>query len=234
MNQDDYDRLMKLMRQAIEEQRPDCIKPYMLPVWNQPFFYKIDKARVLTLSYNPTDGGAKNNYPYDYYQYKKNGFLPTDRILEILYTFKKESKWRKAYDNIFGYLGYREEEIAHMDVSFFPYSKLEYYKDHEYCDKTYKYLLDVIRILDEQKQLDYIFIDGARNKDILYKIIGEDGLLISKTYLPVNNSGHRYELSMYLYNKRICVIYFGCFLYGATCPSDDKVLDIAKYIKNEL
>ena len=221
-----------LMKEAIEYKRLPQIQRVCLPVWNQPFFYKIDKAKVITLSYNPTDKGARTNYPYYVRQYTQNGYLDTNTILDILYNFKKEEYWRKNYDLIFNIIGIDEEEIAHMDVSFFPYKTLNDYKNLEYLDDTKQFLLKTVDLLSNQ--LKYIFIDGARNRDILYKIINKDYSLIDRTQLPVNNSGHYHDLLIYKHNiKDLYVIYFGCFLYGSTCPSSEKMKSLAYYIKEK-
>lgn len=220
----------QLMREAIEYDRPEIIKPVLLPIWNQPFFYKLDNAKVLTLSYNPTDKGAKTNYPYYVTEYKKNGELETDTILDILYNFKKEDYWRKYYDEIFGILGFNENEIAHMDVSFFPYKTLEDYKQYEFLDDTYKYLLKTIALLDGQ--LKYIFVDGAKNRNIVGKIIRNEFDLINETALSVNKNNKKYVLSIYKHKvKDLYTIYYGCFLYGSTCPSKTQVDIIAQHIK---
>lgn len=50
-----YNELHKLMIKAIEEKRDEKIVAACLDIWNQPFFYKIDKAKALTISYAPTD-----------------------------------------------------------------------------------------------------------------------------------------------------------------------------------
>ncbi|MDE5602082.1 MAG: hypothetical protein K2J16_06255, partial [Clostridia bacterium] len=63
-------KIKELMMQAIEYPRPAQIEQFCLPIWNQPFFYKIDKAQALTISYNPTDNGAKTNYPEQVKRYK--------------------------------------------------------------------------------------------------------------------------------------------------------------------
>ncbi len=220
----------KLMREAIEYPRPAQLSDLWLPVWNQPFFFKIDKARMLTLSYNPTDKGASTNYPWYVEEYKKKGYLETDKILDILYNYKKEIYWRKNFDLIGNVLGIKNVEIAHMDVSFFPYNSFSAYKGNEYLDDTYKFLLKVIEILDDQ--LNYILVDGARNESIIYKIMKNNYKCIDQCFMPINGGKTKYELSIYKHNdKNLYVVYYGCFLYGTTCPAKEKVEAIAKPIK---
>ena len=40
----DKNVIKELMMKAIEEPRPKEVVPYCSPIWNQPFFYQIDKA----------------------------------------------------------------------------------------------------------------------------------------------------------------------------------------------
>lgn len=226
------EKIKQLMIDAIKYPRPEIIKPLLLPVWNQPFFYKIDQAQALTISYNPTDKGAKTNYPQMIEEYKKNGTIEADRIYNTLYNFKKEEYWRRNYDIIFSELGIDVDNIAHMDVSFFPYSTLDLCKKYSRFDDSKKYLLKCIDILKDQ--LKFIFVDGKRNRDIIY-LLCKDYKLYKSTELPVNGSKREYELLIFKHNTFDCyLIYYGCFLYGATTPKKECVLDIARYIKNAI
>lgn len=226
------EKVKQLMFDAIEHPRPEIIKPYLLSVWNQPFFYKIDQAQALTVSYNPTDKGARTNYPEMIEEYKRNGRIETDRIYNTLYNFKKEEYWRRNYDIIFSELGINIDNIAHMDVSFFPYSTLDLCKEYSPVDDTKKYLLSCIDILKEQ--LKYIFVDGKRNRDIIY-LLCKDYKLYKATKMPVNGSNREYELLIFKHNNlNTYLIYYGCFLYGATTPKKECVLEIARYIRDSI
>lgn len=226
------EKIKQLMLEAIEYPRPEAIKPHLLPVWNQPFFYKIDQAQALTISYNPTDKGAKTNYPHLIEEYKNNGYIEPNMIYDTLYNFKKEEYWRKNYDIIFNELGIDLSNIAHMDVSFFPYSTLDLCKTYSFLDHSKKYLLDCIDLLKEQ--LKFILIDGKRNKEILY-LLCNDYTLHCSTKLPVNSSNRTFELSIFKHKTHnTYLIYYGCFLYGATTPKKECVLDIARFIKDNI
>lgn len=229
MNQEIKD----LMIQAIEEQRPNEILPYLLPIWNQPFFYKIDKAKALTISYNPTDKGARLNYPNLLKRYNSGENLTSEEIFNTLYTFEKENYWRKNYDLIFGTLGIdTNNEISHMDVSFFPYKTLQNCLEYSYIDSTKKYLLKTIDLLGEQ--LKYIFVDGAKNKGILNFLIS-DFNLYKKLKARKNKSPKKFDLLIYKHKSRnLFLIYYGCFLYGSTCPSKECVKNIARLIKESV
>lgn len=139
------EQIEKLMLDAIEEKRPNKILPLCREVWNQPFFYKIDKAKAITISYNPTDKGAKTNYLRELEEYK-NGTLKSNEILKILYNFKEEPHWRKNYNLIFEKLGVDCFEIAHMDMSCFPYDKDSYRKKCKDFDHSYKYPLRALEL----------------------------------------------------------------------------------------
>ena len=225
------EKIKELMLKAIEHPRPEIIQRYMLPVWNQPFFYKIDMARALTISYNPTDKGARTNYPHLVEEYKRNGSIGTERVYDLLYNFKKEEYWRRRYDLIFAQMDIDSEEIAHMDASFFPYESLDLCRAYAMIDDSKQYLTDCIELLGEQ--LEYIFIDGKKNKDILL-LLCRDYDLIDVTSMPVNSKKTEYELLIYKHKQRnTFLIYYGCQLYGATSPSDECVLRIAKYIEEK-
>lgn len=115
------EELKELMVKAIKEERPIEIRHLCREVWNQPFFFKIDKAKVITISYAPTDKGAATNYLSIYDKYKKDkSTLSPEQIYDLLNNFKKEIYWRKKYDRIFTSLGILEDEIAHIDMSCFP------------------------------------------------------------------------------------------------------------------
>lgn len=223
-------KIKDLMYKAIEHKRPAQIENRCLEIWNQPFFYQIDKAKVLTISYNPTDKGARTNYPHWIVRYKKEGHIPTEQIYDLLYNFKMENNWRKNYNLIFKSLGFSVEEISHMDVSFFPYKTLDDYKECEYLDDTKQYLLSCIDLLKDQ--LKIIFVDGKKNRDILWHL-KKDFSLYKSTKLPVNSSGVLYDLLIYKHNERNqYLIYYGCFLYGPTRPSSECVSKISDFIKD--
>lgn len=224
--------IKKLMINAIKEERPDAIKKVCREVWNQPFFFKIDKAKCLTLSYAPTDKGAATNYFNIYEKYKQNNdFLTAEQIYDLLYNFKKEVYWRSKFDRIFSQLGIDEKEIAHLDMSSFPYDKDIYRVQYSYLDKTYKYPIAVIDLLNDQ--LEYILIDGKDNKEVINKFFVDDYTLYRSTKLEVNRSGRMSELSIYKHRERKTVlIYFGTFLYGATCVSLKCVDEIAAFIRS--
>lgn len=223
-------KIKDLMIQAIQEPRPYEILSHLLPVWNQPFFYKIDKAKVLTISYNPTDKGARDNYPNLINRYKNGESISSEQIFETLYNFKKESYWRKFYDLIFGTLGFDiNDEISHMDTSSFPYETFQDYLDYSYLDNSKRYLIQTIDLLGDQ--LKFIFIDGARNKNIL-NLLMSDFYLHKKLKARKNKSPKEFDLLIYKHkNKNQYLIYFGSFLYGNTCPSRDCVENIANLIK---
>ena len=226
------EKIKQLMLSAIEYPRPEIIKPHLLPVWNQPFFYKIDQAQALTISYNPTDKGAKTNYPHLTEEYKKNGFIETEKLYNTLYNFKKEEYWRRNYDIIFSELGICSDNIAHMDVSFFPYSTLDLCKAYSHIDNSQKFLLECIDILKDQ--LKFILVDGKRNQDII-PLLCQNYDRHKTTKLPVNGNNKEYELSIYKHKiQNTYLIYYGCFLYGATAPKKECVLNIARYIKNNI
>ncbi len=217
-----------MLLNAIEYPRPENIQQVCLPIWNQPFFYKIDKAQALTISYNPTDKGARTNYPEQIARYNINGSFDSKEIFDLLYHFKKENYWRKNYDLLFNTLGISSENIAHMDVSFFPYKSFNDYLKNKEIDDTYKFLLKTISLLSNN--LKYIFIDGARNKNITNLFI-QDYALIDNALLPIN-SGQPHKLYIYKHKTQSTfLIYYACFLYGCTCPNENYVKKLAEYIK---
>lgn len=221
------DEIKKLMMEAIEYPRPKQIENFCSPIWNQPFFYKIDMAQALTISYNPTDKGARTNYPAQVAKYQAQGHLPTEEIYEILYNFKKENYWRKNYDIIFNTLGVDNQNVAHMDISFFPYSDFQYFLKNVDVDDTREFLYKAIDLLSDQ--LKYILVDGAKNKKILQYLIG-DYNLIKVDSRPING-GAPHELRIYRHKtKDITLIYYACFLYGQTCPKKTEVKKLAEYI----
>ncbi len=224
--------LYDLMIKAIKEERHPLIKADCREIWNQPFFYRIDKAKVITLSYAPTDKGAQKNYTSIYEKYKKDkNSLTAEEIYEILYNFQKEVYWRKWYDKIFTSLGIKEIEIAHLDMSSFPYDKDAYRKKHSSLDKSYVYTLQAVDLL--LNQLEYILIDGKDNKEMFNTYFSKDYYLIKKEMLRVNNSGRLSELSIYNHKEKdVKLIYFGTFLYGATCVSEKCVNEIVEHIKS--
>lgn len=223
--------IKEVLLEAIQYPRPEEVQKVCLPIWNQPFFYKIDKARALTISYNPTDKGARINYPELVSRYKKNEFGNAEEIFDLLYNFKKEVYWRKYYDLFFGILNIPSENIAHMDVSFFPYKKFKDYLDNKDVDDTYIFLQKTIEILSGN--LEYILIDGAKNKDIVNFFI-KDYSLINSAILPIN-SGKGHRLYIYKHKKlQTILIYYECFLYGQTCPNKFYVRRLAEYVKKTI
>ncbi|MBR7181177.1 MAG: hypothetical protein IKD28_00135, partial [Clostridia bacterium] len=116
-----------------------------------------------------------------------------------------------------------------MDISFFPYKTLELCKEFRPFDDSKKHLFRCIELLKEQ--LKFIFIDGKKNREIIF-LLCKDYQLHRATKLPVNGNGREYELLIFKHNTlNTYLIYFGCFLYGATTPRTDCMLNIARYIK---
>lgn len=224
------EELKELMLEAIRHERPQEIEKVCLEIWNQPFFYQIDKAQALTISYNPTDKGARENYKKTLDKYKRgelNSQTDAPQIYDILYKFKIESQWRKYYNLILGKLGIKVENIAHMDASIFPYKTFSDYLAYKSQDDTSRYLLDAIELLGDR--LKYILIDGAKNESIL-DYFEPDYTLIHQTQLPINR-GQPHDLRIYqskYFNTKL--IYYKCFLYGQTCPSNEYVEKMAEYI----
>lgn len=226
------EQLKNLMIKAIEEERHPKILPFCRQIWNQPFFYKLDKAKALTISYSPTDKGARTNYPHLLERYKK-GQLTIEEIFNTLYNFKEEPHWRRNFNIIFDQLGISSFEISHMDMSSFPYDKDTYRRIFSDLDNSFKYPLKVIELLS--KQLKYILIDGKDNKEILKRFFSKEFTLYKQTKLPINKSGHLYELSIYKHKiENITLIYYGCFLFGQTMPRTECILDIASYLKENI
>ncbi len=183
----------------------------------------------MTISYNPTDKGARTNYPDLIERYIRDGNITAEEIFDLLYNFKKENYWRKYFDLLFNTLGISNENIAHMDMSFYPYRTFNDYLNHKNIDDTYKFLKQVVEMLSGQ--LEYIFIDGANNKDIV-DIFVKDYSIINKTSLPIN-SGKEHLLYIYKHHTRnTWLIYYACFLYGQTRPSEYYVKKLADHIKS--
>lgn len=222
--------IKELMLKAIEEERGPEIERKCRKIWNQPFFYKIDRAKVLTISYNPTDKGARMNYP-EYLTKYQNGYKPTsEELYELLYNYKKEHHWRKNYDIIFEKMGYDvDDEIAHMDISSFPYDNFNDFIECKYIDNSKSFVFKCIDILKEQ--LDFIMIDGKRNKQTLNYFLPNYNLM-NKTMMPINKRGTLYELWIYKHKEYdTFLIYYGCQLFGQTTPAKEYVEEVAKYIK---
>lgn len=220
-----------LMIKAIEEERPEDIDKVCLPIWNQPFFFKIDKAKAITISYSPTDKGARTNYKAELEKYKKDkSSMSSEAIYDLLYNFKKEVYWRKRFDTILEALGVPDENIAHLDMSSFPYANDLFRQWYQNIDQTYKYVLDAIDILKEQ--LEFIIIDGKDNYKIVQKYFSNYSL-IAETTIPVNKRNRSSSLKIYR-NQNTVLIYFGTFLYGQTCVSNDCINKIICYVKKEL
>lgn len=230
----DKNVIKELMMKAIEEPRPKEVVPYCSPIWNQPFFYQIDKAKALTISYAPTDRGARLNYPYKYRRFiEDNNYMTTEEIYDLLYSFEKESKWRNIFDKIFTSIGIWNYEIAHMDMSSFAYTKDIYRKQFmdNGVDRSYRYPLQAVDLLSDQ--LQYILIDGKDNRKILDRYFIKDYDLINSTSLVVNRSGKKADLLVYRHkSKKIKLIYFGTFLYGLACVSKECVEGIIDFIKS--
>ena len=226
----DNKEIENLMRLAIEYPRPEAIKPYCSDVWNQPFFFKIDKAKVLTISYNPSDKGTKANYNGYIEQYKKEGNLDTNTILNILYNYStKDNKWRDMHNILFAHLGFDDDVIAHMDVSSFPYKESKYYQENRIIDNSDKFLLQTIELLKDQ--LKIIFVDGKNNKSFIYKIMqNDDWICVDKTAMAINSGNKKYDLLIFKHNSTY-LIYYGCLLYGRNPPSKDQMGIIANHIK---
>ncbi len=232
-NEDDTSTAIKnLMFSAIAEERPPEVAEKCLSIWNQPFFYQIDKARALTVSYAPTDKGAKKNYTELYDAYKAGDIEMTpEQIYRLLYNFKEEHYWRKNFNKIFAALGIEKTEIAHIDMSSFPYSKDIYRKEcvSKGLDKNHKYALEAINILSEQ--LKYIMIDGKDNYEIIEKYLLDDYFLVDKKTVQVNKK-NKTQVHFYAHNtKEQYLIYVGTFLYGMTCVSNaciDEIIEFAK------
>lgn len=227
-----YDELHKLMINAIEEKRDEKIEDVCLDIWNQPFFYKIDKSKALTISYAPTDKGARTNYPHLLKRYRENP-LSSEEIFNLLYDFMPEPHWRRNYNIIFKELGIKGDMIAHMDMSSFPFLDDRYRQIYRGLDSSYKYPLEAVALLSDQ--IEYILIDGKDNKEIFDKYFSEDYDLYDTVNLPINKSERLYELSIYKHKtKNITLIYYGCFLWGETRPNKEYVLNLAKYIKETI
>lgn len=222
--------LKELMLEAIRHERPQEIQKVCLEIWNQPFFYKIDKAQALTISYNPTDKGARENYKELLNRYKHGELssqIDAPQIYDILYNFKIEPSWRKYYNLILETLGIKVENIAHMDSSIFPYKTFSDYLTYKTKDNTSCYLLDAIELLGDR--LKYILIDGEKNESVLDYFM-PDYTLIHQTQLPINK-GKSHDLRIYQSkHSNTKLIYYKCFLYGQTCPSNEYVEKMAEYI----
>jgi hypothetical protein len=229
---DTYNKIHDLMIRAIEEKRPNEIEEFCLPIWNQPFFYKLDKARVLTISYSPTDRGAKTNYPSLVEEHKVNP-LSSEKIFEVLYDFIPEPHFRGNYNKIFSELNVNPSEIAHMDISSFPFNKDGTRQKLRNIDKSYKYTLEAIDLLSDQ--LEYILIDGKDNKEIIEKHFSKDYILHNETSMAINKSNRPYKLSIYKHKiKNTTLIYYGCFLWGNTRPNKEYLQKIVEYIKKSV
>ena len=182
----------------------------------------------MTISYNPTDTGARRNYPDLLEEYNNGKSLSATSIYEILYDFKKETYWRDNYDLLFEQVGIESDFIAHMDMSFFPYKSFRDYLNNKSIDDSYKFLLKVIEMLGNQ--IEYIFVDGAKNFDII-ALLKKDYVLIDSTVLPINK-GKPHKLLIYKHKAlQTKLIYYGCFLYGQACPKRVYVEKLGKYIK---
>lgn len=224
--------LKNLLTSLIELERPEEIKKYCLPIWNQPFFFKIDKSKAITISYSPTDKGARVNYQSIYEKYKQDhNSLSTQDIFNLLYNFKKENYWRRNFDKIFSALGINESEISHIDMSPFPYEKDEYRRffQSSKLDNNYEQTLKVVDIL--MTQLNYILIDGKDNFDIINKYFLNNFAFVCESEIQVNKSRKTRIIKYKHKSSNVTLIYVGTFLYGATCPSNDCINQIIDFIK---
>lgn len=226
------DELKKKLLELIKLERPAEIQEYCLPIWNQPFFFNIDKAKAITISYSPTDKGARVNYSDVYEKYKQdNSCLSSEDIFNLLYNFKKEKKWRNNFDKIFSSLGINDNEISHLDMSSFPYKEDKFRKKFQECglDKNYELTLQVVNLLI--KQLDYILIDGKDNFGIINKYFTNDFNFVCKADIQINKTrtSEIYKYKHKIYN--VALIYVKTFLYGATCPSNECINQIIEFIK---
>ena len=229
---DKNNEIYNLMINAIEEKRPAEIESVCLPIWNQPFFYKIDKAKALTISLSPTDTGAKKNYKHALKRFIENQ-LSSSEIYDILYNFKKEKDWRRPYDMILNNLGLNDDEIAHMDFSFFPYKDDKYLRQYSKIDNTHTYLLETIKLLSNQ--LRYIFIDGKKNEDFIKKHLVNSFYLINKSEHQVNKGVRKYKLLIYKHKTmNLHLIFYGHFLGRSGRPSNNQIAKISEYIKKVL
>lgn len=225
--------LKGLLMDLIRLERPQEIKSYCSPVWNQPFFFKIDKSKAITISYSPSDKGARVNYSHIYEKYKQdNNSLSAEDIFDLLYNFKKETYWRRNFDKIFSALGIGEAEISHLDMSPFPYAKDKYRKDFQSkgVDKNYELTLRVVDIL--MPQLKYILIDGKDNLEIINKYFLDDFELICQSQIQVNRARKTIIKKYRHKTNSVTLIYVGTFLYGATCPSQECIDQIIDFVKN--
>lgn len=226
------DELKNLLINLIELERPDIIKDCCLPIWNQPFFFNIDKSKAITISYSPTDKGARVNYFDIYEKYKNdNSYLSSEDIFNLLYNFKKEKYWRNNFDKIFSSLGINENEISHLDMSSFPYKEDKFRKIFQTngIDQNYKLTLKVLNLLIEQ--LDYILIDGKDNYEIINKYLINDFDFVSKSEIQINKARIS-EIFKYKHKtQKVILIYVKTFLYGATCPSSECINQIIEFIK---
>ncbi len=229
-------KIKQIMIEAIETTRPSEIAEKCRPIWNQPFFYKIDKANAITFSYAPTDKGARKNYGDLYNKYQSNNLtLTSNQIYDLLYNFEKENYWRKNYDRILTALNVDLTKIAHVDMSCFAYDKDKYrqfYVDNG-IDKTYKYALSILDILGDE--LKFILVDGKDNEKMIKDYFIDDYNFVSETKISVNKSNRLSPLKVYRHKFRQTVlIYFGTFLYGATCVSEECISQIINFVKKSL
>ena len=226
------EEIKRLMYEAIEEPRPAPIEERCRKIWNQPFFYKIDQAKALTISYNPTDKGARTNYPDLLNKYIREGGLPTEIIFDTLYNFIPEPHFRKNYNCIFGELGINPAEIAHMDFSSYPYNDLADFQALKYLDRSSRYMLECVDLLSDQ--LQFVLIDGKKNQGILQYFIN-DYNLVHHTKLPINNSQRLYDLLIFKHNERNTIlIYYGSFLWGESRPNKNCIVQLAAHIKSQV
>ena len=220
--------IKKLMLQALQEERQFEIKRRCDNIWNMPFFFQIDKAKVLTISYNASIKGIERLYPHVLHNYQKYG-LSFDEIFDFQYLYF-DKKWRGHYNRLFKHLGITEQEIAHIDFSIYPYRELKDYFACRNIDKTNRYSFEAVALLE--RQLKYILVDGSKNKDIVEKHLAGDYLFEKSKKLHKNSGANLHELLMYRHKtKDIALVYFGAQLYGATAVSNDCIDEIADFIK---
>lgn len=229
-------QLKEILIEAINEKRTKDIKEHCSPIWNMPFFFDIGEAKVLTISYSPSDKGIVRGYNDIYNQYKSNpDSFSAQKIYDFLYGYQ-DPKWRRNYNKIFTALGIIEKEIAHLDMSSFPYIDENYRLKYKKEDNTYKYTLRTIKLLENQ--LNYILIDGKNNKAAMSEFFDSDFEFEDRTILTVNRkvykNGKKNEAEILIYKHKIrnmFLVYSGAFLYGETRPSADFVDNIIGFIK---
>ncbi len=97
-------------------------------------------------------------------------------------------------------------------------------------DSSYKFPLAVLSILSDN--LEYILIDGKDNAKMIDEYFIKDYRLIAETKIVVNSSNRLSDLKVYQHiSKKTKLIYFGTFLYGATCVSEKCIDEIISFLE---